>query len=326
MGLLDEAKEKANCYISPKDFLCFMSYKLGEPIQEIVSFLLYNNFDELVKEYYIDRHYRIYSCNDIDCKYKTSTLFHEIAKDGFLDYMMFCNSFYDDCLEDDDADLDFYDPIEIDFYYSLEELQKIGFLKKLNLPLEKGRTLDYSVTGDDMVTAKEPKDGIRSFKLIDNNVISAAERAKQEQSIIDEYGSGSQAHSIYKTLEMAAKGEPKIIVQSKLETSNQLINDLKEQIVQLISDNDNLNKRLESLADTPADDLNKVPHQSYRTVDRVMYAMAQLANVDNSKPFSQNKPSLNASITTILQNDGVPLESEAVGKWLSRINDIKPLK
>ena len=45
MGLLDEAREKANCYISPKDFLCFMSYKLGEPIQEIVSFLLYNNFD-----------------------------------------------------------------------------------------------------------------------------------------------------------------------------------------------------------------------------------------------------------------------------------------
>lgn len=80
------------------------------------------------------------------------------------------------------------------------------------------------------------------------------------------------------------------------------------------------------LTDKPADDLKDVPHQSYRTVARVMYAMAQLANVDNSKPFSQNKPSLNASITTILQNDGVPLESEAVGKWLSRINDIKPLK
>ena len=76
----------------------------------------------------------------------------------------------------------------------------------------------------------------------------------------------------------------------------------------------------------PADDLKDVPHQSYRTVARVMYAMAQLAKVDNSKPFSQNKPSLNASITTILQNDGVPLESEAVGNWLSRINDIKPLK
>ncbi|MBP2281622.1 hypothetical protein RCH20_002158 [Psychrobacter sp. PL15] len=70
-----------------------MSYKLGEPIKEIISFLLHNNFDELVNEYYIDQHYRIYSYNDIDCKYKTSTLFHEIAKDGFLDYMMFCNFF-----------------------------------------------------------------------------------------------------------------------------------------------------------------------------------------------------------------------------------------
>jgi vacuolar-type H+-ATPase subunit I/STV1 len=99
---------------------------------------------------------------------------------------------------------------------------------------------------------------------------------------------------------MAAKGEPETIVQGELETSNQLINDLKEQVVQLIADNDNLDKRLESLADTQADDLKTVPHQAYKTVDRVMYAMAQLTKVDNSKPYSQNNPSLNASITTLL--------------------------
>ena len=87
-----------------------------------------------------------------------------------------------------------------------------------------------------------------------------------------------------------------------------------------------LQAQLTKRTSQPADDLKGVPHQSYRTVDRVMYAMAQLTKEDNSKPFSQNKPSLNASITTILQNDGVPLESEAVGKWLSRINDIKPVK
>lgn len=80
------------------------------------------------------------------------------------------------------------------------------------------------------------------------------------------------------------------------------------------------------LVGKPADDLKDVPHQSYRTVDRVMYAMAKLANLDNTEPYSQNNPSLNASITTLLQNDGLPLEYQAVGKWLSRINDIKPLK
>lgn len=80
------------------------------------------------------------------------------------------------------------------------------------------------------------------------------------------------------------------------------------------------------LANKPTDDLKDVPHQAYKTLDKVMYAMAKITNLDNSKPYSQNKPSLNAEITTILQNDGLPLEYEAVGKWLSRINDIKPLK
>ena len=75
-----------------------------------------------------------------------------------------------------------------------------------------------------------------------------------------------------------------------------------------------------------ADDLKDVPHQSYRTVDRVMYAMAKLTKLDNIEPYSQNNPSLNASITTLLQNDGLTLEYQAVGKWLSRINDVKPLK
>ena len=100
----------------------------------------------------------------------------------------------------------------------------------------------------------------------------------------------------------------------------EVIEQLREQVADL---ENQLAQANAALADKPADDLKDVPHQSYRTVARVMYAMAQLAKVDNSKPFSQNKPSLNASITTILQNDGVPLESEAVGKWLSRINDVK---
>lgn len=73
------------------------------------------------------------------------------------------------------------------------------------------------------------------------------------------------------------------------------------------------------------DCLKDVPHQSYRTVDRVMYAMAKLSKLDNTEPYSQNNPSLNASITTILQNDGLTLEYQAVGKWLKRINDVKNL-
>ena len=73
------------------------------------------------------------------------------------------------------------------------------------------------------------------------------------------------------------------------------------------------------------DDLKEIPHQSYRTIDRILYALVQLSGADNSEPYSQNNPSLNAKITTILQNDGLPLEYEAVGKWLARANDLKPI-
>ncbi|SJN35156.1 hypothetical protein [Psychrobacter sp. JB385] len=71
------------------------------------------------------------------------------------------------------------------------------------------------------------------------------------------------------------------------------------------------------------DDLKDVPYQSFKALDKVMYAMAKLTKLDNSKPYSQNKPSLNAEITTILQNDGLALEYQTVGKWLSRINDVQ---
>jgi len=105
-------------------------------------------------------------------------------------------------------------------------------------------------------------------------------------------------------------------LEKQLAKAKAKIADLESQLVQVKS----------GLANKPANDLKDVPHQSYRTVDRVMYAMAKLTKLDNIEPYSQNNPSLNASITTLLQNDGLTLEYQAVGKWLSRINDIKPLK
>ena len=114
--------------------------------------------------------------------------------------------------------------------------------------------------------------------------------------------------------------------EAKAKADTEVIEKLREQVADLTAENDKLRAQLGQQADKPADDLKDVPHQSYRTVDRVMYAMAKISNLDNTEPYSQNNPSLNASITTILQNDGLTLEYQAVGKWLSRINDIKPLK
>ena len=307
-----------------------MSYKLGEPIQEIVSFLLYNNFYELVNEYYIDQHYRIYSCNDIDHKYKTSTLFHEIAKDGFLDYMMFCNSFYDDCLEDDDADLDFYEPIEIDFYYSLEELQKIGFLKKLNLPLEKGRTLDYSVTGDDMVTAKEPKDGIRTFKLIDTNVVSEAERAKLEQDVINEYGENSQAHNFHKLITMASRGE---LPQQKtgFKSDKQIINELQEQVAQLTTYHNKAQDKVaeleNQLAQAKTEIVDKLANDepthhksvgSMQVLVTTLIKMAEYDKADLTDPYGE----LNKLIQAKAERLGLSVKKDFIAKWLKKADEV----
>lgn len=72
------------------------------------------------------------------------------------------------------------------------------------------------------------------------------------------------------------------------------------------------------------DDNKPIHHKSKATVKKILYALAELSEKDNSSPYSQNKGSLNEAITTILQNAGIPLEYEAVGNWLSEIKDISP--
>lgn len=96
-----------------------------------------------------------------------------------------------------------------------------------------------------------------------------------------------------------------------------------KQLEQLLADSELKIVQLEGqLKEKLADDLKKVPHQSHRTIVRIMYAMAELTELDNSNPYSQNLRSLNTEITTILENDGFPLGYEAVGKWLTRINEL----
>lgn len=104
------------------------------------------------------------------------------------------------------------------------------------------------------------------------------------------------------------------------------VSELEKQLADAKAEITKLNHQLKERPIAKNDDLKNVPHQSHRTIDRIMYAMAKLTNFDNSHPTSQNMPSLNAQITTILQNDGLPLEYEAVGKWLTRVNNIKPIK
>ncbi len=123
-------------------------------------------------------------------------------------------------------------------------------------------------------------------------------------------------------------------INDKIEQREREVQVLKEQNAQLTANYDNLQVRIADLESqlnlidqsqaSPLEDYYRdVPHQAYKTIDRVMYAMTKLTQFDNSNPYSQNKPSLNSKIATILQNEGLSLEYQAIGKWLSRVNDVQ---
>ena len=231
VSLLEAAKEEASKYISPKDFLCYMSYKLERPIGEVASFLLYSYFDEEVCEYYIDRHYRICRYDDISCDYKTSKLLEEITKDGFFDYLMFCDSFFDDC-SSINSDSDFYTPIRIDFYYSIDALEELKFIKKLNLDLKNASALDYTVYSDDTVKAEKPKDE-RTFKLIS---LRSHVTVEDITPSIKEYGENlSSKADIFEAI-ITDKIPAPTVTQTEPPNNNQLIKELaaaKAQITDL---------------------------------------------------------------------------------------------
>ena len=332
MGLLDKAKEETNKYISPEDFLCFLSYRLDEPLKDVVSFLLYNRFDELVCEYYIDDHYRIYDYKNIGRKYKTSMLLNEIAKDGFLDYMLFYHRFYDEDLGNDELnlDLDYYEPIKMDFYYSLEQLQKLVFIKELNLPLEESNTLDYTIDDNhNNVIAKESKDNIRSIVFIDNS-ISEAERAKLEQDVINEYGENSQAHNFHKLITMASRGE---LPQRKtgFKSDKQIINELQEQVAQLTTYRNKAQDKVAELenqlaqAKTEIEDksANDEPthHKSVGSMQVLVTTLIKMAEYDKehlADPYGE----LNRLIQAKAEGLELSVKKDFIAKWLKKADEV----
>lgn len=342
MGLLDKAKEETNKYVSPKDFLCFLSYKLDEPIKNVVSFLIYNNFGELVDEYYIDEHYRIYSAIKMDYKFKTERLFDEITKEGFFDYCNFCYQFYDDSLQEYEYDYDyeenlsFYEPIEMDFFYNLEELQRLTFIKELNLPLNESVEIDYLIDSDDTVTVSERKGDYDSeyngnydtgIKLIYKKA-SNIKDAKKEQEIIDTYGENSQAHNIYRVIDMASRGE---LPQQKKEikSDKQVINELQEQVAQLtayhnkaqdkIADLENqLAQAKAELADNPADEVELNP-KTQTAVTRLLNVLFHKAQLD----ITAHKGTTNKNIVSSSISLNAKITEKPVSHWIKQVQQLR---
>lgn len=239
MGLLDDAIKEANKYITVQDFLCYLAYELNEPIKEVVSFLLYSRFEDLVTEYEIDSNYRITSqSNSLN---RTRALFNEIRLDGFYDYMMFYNSAFDDELMYYQNDPTSYKIVLMNFYYRLEDLQKLAFIYKFNLDLENASTLDYTVYSDDRVKAKEPKDNLRTFKLID---LTNKTDAKDEKSIIEEHGENSQVRMIFKALTQESTNNDEIEIDQTRSEMLSTIEELRKKVTELESEHTQLKEKI----------------------------------------------------------------------------------
>ena len=241
------------------------------------------------------------------------------------------------------------------FYFSLvelfqsETLQQINFKEKYSADEAMGRGFCYISKGSignifkagDFVTGLSPtriNELINSGHVIKVNVDSKIKlleaTGKQKEAIMKIHEHMDEQEKAYNSTpshknEISQFINDEVLAKNNIEDLTLKIEHLNEELEIEKNKNKDLQKIIDksNLQETkPADDLKAVPHQAYRTLDKVMYAMAKITKLDNTKPYSQNTPSLNATITTILQNDGIPLEYEAVGKWLSRINDIKPLK
>lgn len=314
MSLLEAAKEEVSKYISPKDFLCYMSYKLGRPIGEVASFLLYSYFDEEVCEYYIDRHYRIYPYNDISCDYKTSKLLEEITKDGFFDYLMFCNSFFDDC-SSINSDSDFYTPIRIDFYYSIDALEELKFIKELNLDLKNASALDYTVYSDDTVKAEKPKDE-RTFKLIS---LRSHVTVEDITPSIKKYGDQLSKVDIFEAI-ITDKIPAPTVTQTEPPNNSQLIKELAAAKAQITDLESQLSQAKAELAAAPTDD-KMLAYNSQTKVACMLYAILKTHDYDLSPPMG--KGLANDLIVNASQVHGTPVTKNFVADWLKRANQAK---
>lgn len=312
VSLLKAAKEEASKYISPKDFLCYMSYKLGRPIGEVASFLLYSYFDEEVCEYYIDRHYRIYPYNDISCDYKTSKLLEEITKDGFFDYLMFCNSFFDDC-SSINSDSDFYTPIRIDFYYSIDALEELKFIKELNLDLKNASALDYTVYSDDTVKAEKPKDE-RAFKLISLRSHVTVENITPS---IKEYGDQVSKVDIFEAI-ITDKIPAPTVTQTEPPNNSQLIKELAAAKAQITDLENQLAQAKAELADKSADEVELNP-KTKTSATRIMNVLFHKAQLD----ITAHQGTTNKTIVNLSKSLNATITEKPVIFWIKEVQQLR---
>ena len=89
MGLMDKPKRDfEESYIHIDDFILYLAFKLKEPVETVISWLLYNGFDKDITSYEVDKHYRVCRGVQTDGIDKNiDELFKQISVGGYFEYM-----------------------------------------------------------------------------------------------------------------------------------------------------------------------------------------------------------------------------------------------
>lgn len=174
MGLMDKPKKDfGRNHVFIDDFVLYLAFKLKEPVEIVISWLLYNGFDKDISSYEIDKHYRVNKGVKVDEIDKNiDELFNQISIDGYY--------FYREYLEDHEyhyegketLEYDEYEVVNNSFYLNINDLKKLEYLSNLNF--NAAHRYSYTVYVCDSVTAElidTSRDiPIRMFKLIGNSL------------------------------------------------------------------------------------------------------------------------------------------------------------
>lgn len=134
MGLLDKQNAEKLKYINAIKFMNLIAFTTKESIENIVSYLVNEDFEKKVSSYHIDRHARISQNNH------TQGFGFDVNTRKFLDNC-YSYSFFDNYIYYGDVN-----KVEGDFYYLIDELKSVDFITSLAINFDSLKDVERAVT------------------------------------------------------------------------------------------------------------------------------------------------------------------------------------
>lgn len=134
MGLLDKQNAEKLKYINAIKFMNLIAFTTKESIENIVSYLVNEDFEKKVSSYHIDRHARISQNNH------TQGFGFDVNTRKFLDNC-YSYSFFDNYIYYGDVN-----KVEGDFYYLIDELKSVDFITSLAINFDLLKDVERAVT------------------------------------------------------------------------------------------------------------------------------------------------------------------------------------